>query len=88
MSVINLKPKKFNIHSYGLQSKLSRRTGICAPIVNYIWTGKRRATVDQAKKLEEAFLFYGIDITRFDLLYEVKTGESLLDFYRRKFNKD
>ena len=81
---INLKPKKLNIRSFGLQSKLSRRTGISAPIISMIFSGKRRATVDQAKKLEEAFLHYGIVIVRLDLLYDVKTGESLPDFYDRK----
>lgn len=81
---INLKPKKFTIRSFGLQSTISRRTGISAPIVSLIFSGKRRATIDQAKKLEEAFLHYGIVIVRMDLLYEVKDGESLIDFYERK----
>lgn len=85
---LNLKPKKFTITSFGLQSKLSRRTGISAPIVCMVFSGKRRATIDQAKKLEEAFLHYGIDLTRMDLLYEVRDGESLLHYYDRKFNKD
>ena len=85
---LNLKPKKFTIRSFGLQSKLSRRTGISAPIVCLIFSGKRRATPEQAKKLEEAFLHYGIDLTRMDFLYEVRNGESLPNYYDRKFGKD
>lgn len=85
---LNLKPKRYTIRSYGLQSKLSRRTGISAPIVCLIFSGKRRATIEQAKKLEEAFLHYGIDLTRMDFLYEVRNGESLPDYYDRKFGKD
>lgn len=86
--MIDLKPKKYTIRSFGLQSKLSRRTGISAPIMCLIFSGKRRATIDQAAKLEEAFLRYNIDITRFNLLYDVKNGESLPEFYDRKFHKD
>ena len=85
---IDLKPKKITIRSFGLQSRIARRTGISAPIVCMVFSGKRRATIDQAKKLEEAFLHYGIDLTRMDLLYEVKDGESLLHYYDRKFGRD
>jgi len=87
-SKLNLKPKKFTIRTYGIQSRIVRRTGICAPVICNIWKGNRKPTPEQAKKLEEALLHYGIDITCFNLLYDVRHGESLPDYYDRKFGKD
>ena len=75
---------RYNIRSFGLQSRIAKRTGLAAPIVSYIFNGHRRATAEQAAKLEEAFIHFGLDITRLDLLYDVKTGERLADYMDRK----
>lgn len=72
--------KKLTLRSYGLQSMIARRTGLSAPIICNVWNGKRRATPDVAAKMEEAFIHYGIDITRNDLIWGVKPGQSLIEY--------
>jgi DNA-binding transcriptional regulator YdaS (Cro superfamily) len=72
--------KKLTLRTWGLQGKIAKRTGLSAPIVNLVFTGKRRATPDVAAKMEEAFIHYGIDITRNDLIWGVKPGQSLIEY--------
>lgn len=79
---------KYNIRSFGLQGRIARRTGISAPIVSNIFNGNRRVTIEQAPKFEEAFIHFGIDLTRWDLMYGVKTGERLADYMDRKMGKE
>ena len=79
---------RYNIRSFGLQARISRRTGLSAPIISYIFNGHRRATPEQAAKLEEAFIYFGIRIVRTDLLYDVKTGESLAKYMDRRAGKE
>ena len=64
----------------GLQSRISRRTRIPRSTVCEIFQGSRRATVKQAAALEEEFVFRGIPINRWDLLYGVQRGQTLLEY--------
>lgn len=79
---------KYNIRSFGLQARIARRTGLSAPIVSFIFNGVRRATIEQAAKLEEAFNHFGIRINRLDLMYDVRNGESLIDYMDRRGGKE
>lgn len=73
---------------WGLQKKLSRRSGIINSTICYIFQGKRRATIPQAEKLEAEFIRLGIPLTRWDLMYGVRVNkdnpESLADYLERR----
>ena len=62
--------------------------GDCEAYEPYPFPVGSRATIEQAPKLEEAFIHFGIRITRMDLLYDVKTGESLIDYMDRRGGKE
>ena len=73
---------------WGLQKKLSRRSGIINSTICYIFRGVRRATISQAEKLEAEFIRLGIPLTRWDLMYGVRVNkgnpESLADYLERR----
>lgn len=73
---------------WGLQKKLSRRSGIINSTICYIFQGVRRATISQAEKLEAEFIRLGIPLTRWDLMYGVRVNkdnpESLADYLERR----
>ena len=78
---------KWTLTSWGVQGVVAKRTGISAPIINMIWTGKRPASPANAAKLEAEFLRLGIDINRYDLVWGIKPGQSLPDYYKEKMGK-
>lgn len=61
----------------GLQSWLQRKTGICQSTICDIFSGKRCATPRQAVLLEPLLLQKGINLTRMDLVFGYKKGQSL-----------
>lgn len=65
----------------GLQAKLARKTGICPVTICHIFTGKRRATVEQAKVLVPLLQQEGISVTGWDLVSAPK-GASLAEIAR------
>ena len=73
---------------WGLQKKLSRRSGIINSTICYIFQGVRRATIPQAEKLEAEFIRLGIPLNRWDLMYGVRVNkerpESLADYLERR----
>lgn len=76
------------IKTHGLQALLARRLKVAKPTINGIFTGHHRATAKMALKLETEFMKLGINITRWDLLYEVKDGQSLADYLEQKEHKN
>jgi transcriptional regulator with XRE-family HTH domain len=72
------------ICEHGLQAKIARRTRITRTTVTSIFSGRRRATPQQAKLLSEEFERRQIAIGLWDLLFEVAPGESLVEFIRRR----
>jgi len=79
--------RETKIREYGLQSKIARRAHISQASLNYIWTGKRMATAEQAKKLEEAFTAYGFSLNRWDFLYGMKPDQGIVAYYESKLVK-
>ena len=79
-----IRPVKYKITDWGLQAKISKMTHISTVAINFIFNGRRRATVEQAEKLEAAFATLGIHINRLDLLYEVEPGQNLYDYLRER----
>lgn len=73
---------------WGLQRKLSRRSGIVNSTLCCIFQGKRRATIPQAEKLEAEFIRLGIPLNRWDLMYGVRVNkehpESLAEYLERR----
>lgn len=65
----------------GLQAKLARKTGICQVTICHIFTGKRRATVEQAKLLAPLLQKEGIFVTGWDLVSAPK-GTPLTEIAR------
>lgn len=63
---------------WGLQSWLSRKTGISRSTVTSIFSGKRRATPEQAILLEPLLIEKGYSITRWDLV-SCPRGTKLLE---------
>ena len=76
------------IRTFGIQGRIARRTGISTPIISNIFNGNRRCTIEQAPKFEEAFIHFGIDINRWDMLYGVRPGEHIADYFDRKKRKE
>jgi len=72
------------INSHGLQAKLARTLRVNKATISRIFSGKARATSEQARGLEAEFTRLGIAITHWDLLYEVKEGQSLADYLKAK----
>ena len=68
----------------GFQTEVSRKTQIAKASLSLILSGKRRATPEQAEKLEKVFIESGLPITRWDLLYGIKKGQSLQQLLERK----
>lgn len=61
----------------GFQAIVANRTRISRASLSLIFSGKRRATLEQAQKLEKVFIENGIPLNRWDLLYGVKRGQTL-----------
>ena len=53
---------------WGIQTKLARKSGIARSTIVSIFTGKRRATPEQAIALEPLLIAEGISVTRWDLM--------------------
>lgn len=75
---------KTTIKSWGLQATIARKLKLSRTHVNAIFQGKQRATAKIAEKMEAEFLRLGIPLSRWDLLYEVKEGQSLADYLKAK----
>jgi hypothetical protein len=67
-----------NDPQWGLQTWLARKTGIARSTVTSIFSGKRRATPEQAIALEPLLISRGISITRLDMM-ACPRGTKLLD---------
>ena len=65
----------------GIQSRIARKSGIPQPTISCIFSGKRRATVDQAIVLEPLLIAEGFFVTRFDLAF-CPRGTKLVDLCR------
>lgn len=72
------------ISVWGLQSVIAHKYHMNKATVSQIFSGRKRATVKQAAELEEFFLRRGIPINRWDLLYNVQCGQSLVDYLKQK----
>ncbi len=53
----------------GIQNRLARKTGIPQSTICCIFSGKRRATPEQATALEPLLIAEGILITRIDMAF-------------------
>lgn len=53
---------------WGLQTKLARKSGITRSTIASIFSGKRRATPEQAIVLEPLLIAEGVSVTRWDLM--------------------
>lgn len=72
------------INSHGLQAKLARKLHVNKATISRIFSGKVRATSQQARDLGAEFTRLGIPLTHWDLLYEIKDGQSLADYLKSK----
>lgn len=72
------------LKEHGSQAWFSRKSGIRKEAVHAIFTGKRRATTEQAMKLEPWFAEKGVPINRWDLLYGDILGKHLGDYAEEK----
>ena len=63
--------------SRGFQATVARQTQLSGASLSLIFSGKRRATPEQARKLEKVFIENGIPLNRWDLLYGIERGETL-----------
>lgn len=72
----------------GFQNQCAVKTQIFRSTINLIFKGKRRATPHQAEKLEGFFLKKCIPINRWDLLYGMKEGQDIWDYFEKKQDKE
>ena len=63
---------------WGIQTKLARKSGIARSTITSIFSGKRRATPEQAIALEPLLIAEGLSVTRWDLMACPK-GTKLMD---------
>ena len=71
-----------SIHQvWGLQTKLARKSSIARSTIASIFSGKRRATPEQAIALEPLLIAEGLSVTRWDLMACPK-GTKLMDLVR------
>ena len=75
---------RVTINSFGLQGNLARKLHINKATICRIFSGKSRTTAQQARALADEFTRLGIPLTHWDLLYEVKEGQSLADFLKSR----
>jgi len=76
------------INSFGLQANLARKLRVNKATISRIFNGKVRATAQQARALEQEFIRLGIPLTHWDLLFEVKDGQSLSDYLKHRNGKE
>lgn len=83
------KDKRQGLNTWGIQTELARAVGMSRSTLNYIFSGKKRATPEQAAALEAEFVRRGIDINRWDLIYGLPEDGSvtLEDILSRKGGK-
>ena len=63
---------------WGIQSKVAKKSGIARSTIASIFSGKRRATPEQAITLEPLLIAEGISVTRWDLM-ACPRGTKLVD---------
>ena len=68
----------------GLQAWLCRKTGIKQGHLSNLMNGKRRVTPENAERLEPLLLKKGINLTRMDLVFGYKKGQSWQQMLDRK----
>ena len=68
----------------GLQAWLCRKTGIKQGHLSNLMNGKRRVTPENAERLEPLLLKKGINLTRMDLVFGYKKGQSWQQLLERK----
>lgn len=70
----------------GFNSLVAKRAGIHRQSVWRILSGRDRCSVEFAIYLEVVFAEWNLNITRHDLLWGMKQGESLADYFDRKYS--
>lgn len=65
----------------GIQKRLVQKTGIAQSTISCIFSGKRRATPEQAIVLEPHLIAEGLSVTRWDLM-SCPRGTRLVDLIR------
>ena len=68
----------------GLQAWLCRKTGIKQGHLSNLMNGKRRVTPENAERLEPLLLKKGINLTRMDLVFGYKKGQSWQQLLKNK----
>ena len=76
------------LNAPGLQSKLARKIGACRQTVNAVFCGRQIASRKIAAKLEDEFVKLGIPLTRWDMMYNTKPGQSLADYLKSKTEEE
>lgn len=73
--------------SRGFQATVARQAQLSGASLSLIFSGKRRATPEQARKLEKVFIENGIPLNRWDLLYGIERGETLDQYLKKREGK-
>lgn len=76
--------KTITIDTNGIQAKIARKIGVCRATVNAVFRGKYTAGRKLSEKLEGEFVRMGIPLTRWDLMYGVRPGQTLSDYLKSK----
>lgn len=67
-----------------LQAWLCRKTGTKQALMSHVMTGKRRPSPELAVLLEPLLLQKGINLTRMDLIFGYKKGQSWQQLLKNK----
>lgn len=68
----------------GIQARIARKIGTSRQTVNAVFCGRQIASRKIAAKLEDEFVRLGIPLTRWDIMYGVKPGQSLAAYLDQK----
>jgi len=72
------------VNAKGFQAYLARRVHVTKAAINHVFRGEIRASVDMAAKLEHEFIRIGIPLTRWDFLYGMQPGQTLVDYVKER----
>lgn len=73
------------LQAWGIQSKLAAKSGITRSTISSIFSGKRRATVEQAAILAPLLESFGVVVSSWDLV-SCPRGTKLTDLVRNNNN--
>ena len=80
------KKKPIALELRGMLSEVARQSRISMPTLSKIIHGDRRATPEQAARLEGVLIELGLPVTRWDLLYGTQ-GKDLIEYARARAAK-